>query len=181
MREFGNALRMKMRFNGAAPARGRKSELRPSQCAVRHFSFNGAAPARGRKCQQQRCARQLPAPLQRGRPRAGAEMFNTVSTIRGIPIASTGPPPRGGGNPCHWLSAFPSGCRLQRGRPRAGAEIPMAEVTPVQVNPASTGPPPRGGGNVAVALLAGLAFVASTGPPPRGGGNHVPHRHADRA
>ena len=36
--------------------------------------------------------------LQRGRPRAGAEIIADESLLEGKGKASTGPPPRGGGN-----------------------------------------------------------------------------------
>jgi len=61
-------------------------------------------------------------------------------------LASTGPPPRGGGNEAHDSEAIRGWL-------------------------ASTGPPPRGGGNLAGSSAPGEQALASTGPPPRGGGN----------
>jgi len=60
--------------------------------------------------------------LQRGRPRAGAEITQRFK----------GP--------------F-TGASLQRGRPRAGAEMALARDVPAGTKITSTGPPPRGGGN----------------------------------
>jgi len=62
-------------------------------------------------------------------------------------IASTGPPPRGGGNKNSLAKDDLGIIRLQRGRPRAGAEISSQPNDKLQHRNASTGPPPRGGGN----------------------------------
>ena len=62
-----------MSFNGAAPARGRKLTLARLP-AGRQISFNGAAPARGRKFPLKYTEPSGYSMLQRGRPRAGAEI-----------------------------------------------------------------------------------------------------------
>ena len=125
------------RFNGAAPARARKSCLNCGQVnqALRSACFNGAAPARARKSIFGDC---IPALLQWGRARAGAEMPRQLSRSRlqwgraraGAEITATECPLQ---YPLQWgraragaeiaSSACTFTARLQWGRARAGAEI----------------------------------------------------------
>jgi len=160
------------RFNGAAPNRGRKaSTMNRARSTWLGPSFNGAAPNRGRKAREDRARK-------RGQ------------------MASTGPPPIGGGRTWACSMAAAPGL-LQRGRPQSGAEGRAAQwrIHASTHVGASTGPPPIGGGRPS---LAGSPPVsrpgalqrgrpqsgaeggrlrderpgpcASTGPPPIGGG-----------
>src|SRR5450759_1831446 len=62
-----------------------------------HMRFNGAAPDRGRRVSYQLLGRVSGAKLQRGRPRSGAESTLLTRNEGFRPRASTGPPPIGGG------------------------------------------------------------------------------------
>ena len=125
-------------FNGAAPARARKSGV--SREASHHTArFNGAAPARARKCDA------------------------TASSSSRKFTASTGPRPRGRGNMMA-LRIISRRLPLQRGRARAehGDINPVAESG----RAASTGPRPRGRGNNRLHLLTRLCRLRFNGAAP---------------
>ena len=182
-------------FNGAAPARGRKSIGRVRGHTA-DSCFNGAAPARGRKCGHGIAGSVVELLLQRGRPRAGAEMALRAVARRQLSLLQRGRP-RAGAEIWDKPPAGTGSARLQRGRPRAGAEIRTSHcywekdkccfngAAPARgrklqhqrtaarsCHHASTGPPPRGGGNLRGPANQTVGSRASTGPPPRGGGNN---------
>ena len=97
------------------------------------FCFNGAAPARARKSSPASKRRSTNQVLQWGRARAGAEISRTPCSSAKPMTASMGPRPRGRGN----MSACrhrPPPAMLQWGRARAGAEI-APSVTPSGASP----------------------------------------------
>ena len=119
----------------------------------RRHGFNGAAPARGRKSGRTPGLCSRITSLQRGRPRAGAEIKLISLAMLPMINASTGPPPRGGGNVGIAALTACTSALLQRGRPRAGAEIARPGKPFAILRRASTGPPPRGGGNAATTTI----------------------------